>query len=74
MSRVTCRSGIKGYQARLQQLYADFEEFQAFSNTYGLASRLGFTAAKYAWDRNPIVQGSVEPSDYRTVPEKEKRT
>ena len=67
MSRVTCRSGIKGYQARLHQLYSDYGEWVLFSEIYNLTERLGFKNTREAWDKNPIIQGSVNPSDYRRV-------
>lgn len=64
---VTCQSGVKGWQGRLQDQYDLFEYFEAYSLIYGLHTRLGYDSPKEAWEDNPVVQGSVIPSDYRKV-------
>ena len=68
MKQVRCLSGLKGYEEPLRTPYASFKEFQAYNRIYGLARRLGYKSAKSAWDENPTVQGSVEPSDFRIAP------
>lgn len=65
--RVKCDSGLPGWQCRLRENYSSYDEFEAFSETYGLAERLGFDSPLDAWDANPLIQGSVEPSDYRVA-------
>jgi len=65
--RVKCRSGIEGYRERLRDAYDSFEEWQDYSDTYGLAGRLGYKTAKGAWRSNPIIEGSVIPEDFRRV-------
>lgn len=67
MKQVRCKSGLTGWQGKLQENYSSFEEFEAYSETYGLAARLGYDDAQEAWDANPIIQGSVNPSDFRKV-------
>jgi hypothetical protein len=67
MKQVICRSGLQGWQCRLRENYANFAEFEANSDIYNLAGRLGFRSAKGAWKANPVIQGSVEPSDYQRV-------
>jgi hypothetical protein len=67
MARVICRSGLGGWRCRLRRNYASFAEFEAYSETYGLHGRLGFKSAEAAWEANPVVEGSVEPSDFRRV-------
>jgi len=62
--RVICKSGIGGWQGKLQEQYNCFEEFKSYSDIYGLASRLGYTSSKEAWKKNPLIRGSVVPSDY----------
>lgn len=64
---VTCRSGERGWQCRLRANYASFEEFAAYDEIYGLAERLGFPSAESAWDLNPMIQGSTNPSDFRRI-------
>ena len=65
--RVICKSGISGWQCKLQKNYANFEEFENFCEIYGLLPRLGFDSAKKAWDENPTIQGSVNPRDFRKI-------
>lgn len=67
MKQVKCKSGITGWQSRLQEQYEYFELFQDYDNVYGNAQRLGYKSAKEAWDANPIIQGSTNPEDYRVV-------
>jgi hypothetical protein len=67
MKRVICKSGIEGWQARLQKIYVDFAEFEGYDEIYNLAKRLGFPYAQEAWEANPIVRGSVNPNDLEIV-------
>lgn len=45
MRRVKCKSGLMGWRRRLRSNYDSFEVFEAYSDTYGLAHRLGFSSA-----------------------------
>lgn len=65
--QVTCNSGVIGYQCLLRENYIDYDEWVSYSETYGLARRLGFDSEKEAWEANPTIQGSVVPSDFRVV-------
>ena len=65
--RVKCRSGLTGEQSKLQTRYKNFEEFAGYSEIYGLHRRLKFRTARAAWNANPTIQSSVEPSDFRVV-------
>jgi hypothetical protein len=68
MRRVTCTSGIQGWQCRLRENYQGrFEVFRAYDEIYGIARRLGFESAHAAWATNPVIQGSVIPEDLRVV-------
>jgi len=68
MKRVKCKSGIEGWQCRLRENYDNnFEQFDAYDETYNLAIRLGFDNAEHAWNVNPIIQGSTNPLDFRVV-------
>ena len=53
------------WQGKLRKQYANFREFYAYSDTYGLAERLGYDSAEDAWKANPKVQGSTNPDDFR---------
>lgn len=64
---VTCKSGIKGWQTTLQNNYGTFEEFSSYSELFNIAERLGFSSAEEAWAKNPLIQGSVNPSDLMVV-------
>ena len=65
--QVKCRSGLIRFECRLRHNYAGFPDFRRYSETHGLHSRLGFKTAGEAWHANPVIQGSVEPSDFRIV-------
>jgi len=65
--RVTTQSGLEGYECRLQENYDDFADFEAHDNIYNLAKRLGYNSAQEAWDDNPLIQGSTDPTDFRKV-------
>jgi len=67
MKQVRCRSGLRGWQGRIQEVYATFSEFADWCNNYNNHVRLGFGSPAEAWDANPMVQGSVNPADYRKV-------
>lgn len=71
MIQVQCDSGIMGYQHRLRENYNDYDEFERYSDVYGLATRLWYKSAEAAWADNPMIQGSVIPSDFRVVTEDE---
>jgi hypothetical protein len=73
MKRVKCKSGIEGWQDKLQNVYSSFEEFEAYSDMYGIALRIGFISTKNAWDANPTIQGSTDPSDLCVIPVKPKK-
>ena len=62
--KVICKSGLKGWQDRLKNVYNSLDDFQYHNEHYGIARRLGFETAMAAWKANPIVRGSTLPSDY----------
>jgi len=64
---IRCRSGLKGWEGRLQDQYSSFEEFVAYCEIYGNHARLGYGSPRSVWGANPTVQGSVIPDDYRRV-------
>jgi hypothetical protein len=65
--RVRCASGLMGWRVRLRSNYVNFEEFDHYSRTYGLSRRLRFRSASAAWRANPVIEGSIWPSDFRRV-------
>lgn len=67
MKRVVCKSGLIGWRCRLHENYANRNEWQYYSDLWGLANRLGFTSPEAAWAANPTIEGSVDPSDFCTV-------
>jgi len=67
---VKMRSGITGWRTRLQNNYANRAEFREYAETFGLMNRMeGYIFVADAWNDNPIIEGSVNPSDFRVVPE-----
>lgn len=67
MKQIKTKSGMTGWQSKLQKIYANFEEFEAFCEVYNIHGRLGFKSIKGAWRVNPLIQGSVNPSDLKRV-------
>ena len=64
---VICKSGVTGWQTKLQRNYESFEEFAGYCETFNIHKRLGYKTPANAWKRNPTIQGSVIPSDLRKV-------
>jgi len=67
MKIVKCKSGLNGWQGRLHEVYVDFSEFEMYCRLYNNHIRLGYKTPATAWRFNPLVQGSVSPSDYQKV-------
>ena len=67
MKKVICESGIKGWQDRLHSVYTSYKEFCAYDRIYEIAQRIGFNDTKTAWNANPLIQGSVNPTDLAKV-------
>ncbi len=65
--RVRTLSGSWGWRSRLRAQYRNYTEFAPNSAAYGLARRLGYPSAAAAWNANPVIEGGVNPSDYRKV-------
>jgi hypothetical protein len=65
--RVRCQSGLMGERSRLQSRYSSLEEWQNYSEVYGLANRLGYDSAAQAWANDPVIESSVKPEDFRVV-------
>ena len=57
------------YQERLRTTYASEAEWLRYSETYGLAERLG-KDAHTLWIENPLLQGSTNPDDFCIIREK----
>jgi hypothetical protein len=67
---IKCKSGITGWQDRLQNVYTDLNEFERCCEIFNNHKRLGFKTPENAWKRNPMIQGSTNPDDYRKVTKK----
>jgi hypothetical protein len=67
MKTVKCSSGLEGWQCKLRDNYANFDEFKSYCDMYNLHIRLGFNTPKLAWGVNPTIQGSTDPSDFKRV-------
>ena len=74
-------SGLTADVMRLRDRYDnDIEAFRAYDETYGTLARMDgypgsnprhqvYTSIEQAWDVNPLTAGTMEPSDFSTVPE-----
>ena len=67
MKTVICKSGIQGWQSKLQKVYRSLGELEHYDKTFNIVKRLGYKSAKTAWKANPTIQGSVLPSDFRKI-------
>jgi hypothetical protein len=57
-----------GWQARLRENYDnDFDCFSCYCETYGIHTRLGYASPTEAWAKNPVIEGSINPSDFRVA-------
>jgi len=65
--QVTCRSGLKGWQQKLQGNYVSLEEFTDWCAAYAVHTRLGYDTPELAWEANPTIQGSTDPDDLEVV-------
>jgi len=63
MKAVRCKSGLKGWRCHLRENYKDYSDFLSYDNIYHLSKKLGFQYTRDAWDANPLIQGSTNPSD-----------
>ncbi len=61
----------KTSKGRLRKNYADFEDFESYSEMYDLHGRLGYDTPEEAWESNPVIQWSVDPSDFKKLSERE---
>ena len=65
--QVRCKSGVYGWQDRLQNVYDSLEEFESYCETYSIHLRLGYTIPLVLWLENPVIRGSVYPDDLEYV-------
>ena len=65
--KIICKSGLTGWQMKLQKSYNDINEFSVFCGLYNIHKRLGFKTIKSAWETNPMIQGSILPTDLCVV-------
>jgi hypothetical protein len=64
---VRCKSGIMGSRYRLQDCYSSFDEFEGYCDIYNFHTRLGYKTPKSAYEHNPMIESSVNASDFRRV-------
>jgi hypothetical protein len=58
------------WKSRLRKNYDDdYEQFVQYDSIYNIAARLGFESTEDAWDKNPMIQGGVNPKDLKVVSE-----
>ena len=74
IKQVKCKSGITGWQCRLQENYADchnpYAAFKTYARMYNLHRKLGYRSMIAAWRENPLIRGSVIPTDFQKVMKK----
>lgn len=62
MKRIKTKSGLDGYECRLQESYSSFKYY---CEIFSLHSKIGFKTPQEAWEANPVIQGSTNPSDFQ---------
>lgn len=67
MKQVKCKSGLTGWQCKIQKNYTSLEELKEYDSDYNIAKRLGYDSIYELWEENPTIQGSTNPSDLRVV-------
>lgn len=55
------------WNSRVRKLYGTFQTLQSYDSAYGIAQRLGFPTCSSLWKDNPVIQGSVHPSDLKVL-------
>jgi len=50
-----------------------FEQFVAYSDMYGIATRLGYKSNATAWKANPTIQVTCDPADLKVIRKKRKK-
>lgn len=73
MKAVKTKSGIIGWQDRLRKVYGSLESLQQHNKIFDIRKRLGYPSCQALWDDNPIIQGSVVPTDLCVVVPKVKK-
>jgi hypothetical protein len=58
------RSGKPACRKRLQALYDNWVAWKFHAEMHQLHKKLGYATVKEAWDDNPIVESSQDPSDF----------
>jgi hypothetical protein len=64
---VRCKSGIMGSRYLLKDCYSDFDEFEGYCDIYNFHTRLGYKTPESAWKHNPMIESSINCSDFRKV-------
>lgn len=56
------------WKGNLRDNYSDnLEQFEAYCETYGIHTRLGFETPREAWNANPKIQVSTDPRDLKII-------
>lgn len=53
------------WRNRVQKTYVSLEKLREYNRYLGVANRCGYKNAKEMWDDNPVIQGSINPEDFR---------
>jgi hypothetical protein len=72
MKTIKLPSGQKCRPRRLKTIYGSFKLWEAYSDTYKLASRLDKDSTNEGlWKKNPYIVSSIHPSDLAIYPYKD---
>ena len=62
--KVKTYNGLCCWQGRLRDNYANFQEWENYAEMFALHLRLGCNTPQEAWDKNPTIQLSRQPTDF----------
>jgi hypothetical protein len=64
--RIRTFTGIMGWRGKLQVVYRTLNEWKFYARTYKLHRKLR-GSMQGLWNENPVIEGSVNPLDFRRV-------
>jgi hypothetical protein len=65
---------MKTWKSRVRGFYHSLAELEQCDKTYGIAMRCGYKSAEDLWVANPMIGGSIDPSDFGVCTRRELMT
>jgi hypothetical protein len=55
---------MRKWKDKVRDVYGSLEELQSYDRHYSIAKRCGYSDCQSLWEANPVICGSVNPSDF----------